>query len=554
MQYLFKNQNKQADIKIKTNTQPMDYLNLSYDQNILCLLAQFGSIKENGTKLETETVIFSDYIHKANTWKTWQRRILLITDKSLYNLIPGDLSRCRRRIPLNKVGSLIISQKSDEFLIHVPSEYDYRLISKRKLDIMKVLTKLYSKNYFKSLNVELTALKSLKNVCLTRAKAKKLRNLKFNLTHIVNKVENLNITDNEEKVSSTTSSNTEYFDTTSSSFNNKLTPEDFIPLMVLGRGSFGKVMLVKRKDKSCQTVYAMKSLHKESIILRNQKEHTKYERCIMSSITHPFLIKLYHAFQTSTKLYFIMEFLKGGELFHHLKKSGRFSNTRTMLYTAEIVLGVGYLHKNHIIYRDLKPENILLDEYGHICLTDFGLSKITKSSERTNTFCGTPEYLAPEVLSNKGHDKSVDWWSLGILIYEMLVGAPPFYCEDVKLMYERIKKEPLTIPHYVKPQASELIYSLVQRDVKKRLGFGKEDYKAIMPKQFFHGLDWNHVINKRYIPEFIPETTKFIDTNNFDEEFTSEPVVDSVLPESKLDHENIKFSNFTYNGESVLKS
>jgi serum/glucocorticoid-regulated kinase 2 len=192
---------------------------------------------------------------------------------------------------------------------------------------------------------------------------------------------------------------------------------------VLGKGSFGKVMLVRRKDDTSGTLYAMKTLRKSALLKRNQLAHTSTERHILQNINCPFLVHLIFAFQTSDKLYMVIDYMAGGELFFWLKKDKKFSENRSRLYAAEITVALETLHNADIIYRDLKPENILLDDVGHLKLTDFGLAKggVTGSGPEggTKTFCGTPEYLAPEILENKGHGKGVDWWALGTLLYEV---------------------------------------------------------------------------------------------------------------------------------------
>jgi serine/threonine protein kinase len=216
---------------------------------------------------------------------------------------------------------------------------------------------------------------------------------------------------------------------------------------VLGKGTFGKVMLVRKKDTNA--VYAMKVIKKGLIKEYDHIDHTKTERTILGELEHPFLVKLRYAFQSKTKLYMVMDFINGGELFFHLKKSRQFSVERARFYAAEILLGLEYLHSQGIIYRDLKAENILLDRHGHIKLTDFGLSKKLFSTEdyKTFSFCGTPEYLAPEILRQSGHDKAVDYWSFGVLLYEMLSGELPFFSKNRKELYKSIiKAEPVMKP------------------------------------------------------------------------------------------------------------
>ncbi len=332
-------------------------------------------------------------------------------------------------------------------------------------------------------------------------------------------------------------------------------PEDFQLLKVIGRGSFGKVMMVKKVgDKDKNRTYAMKVLRKDAIIKRNQVEHTKAEREILEEIKHPFLMGLHFAFQTDTKLYLVMDYLTGGELFFHLKNERRFSESRTKFYTAEIALGLGHLHSRNIIYRDLKPENILLDCTGHIKLTDFGLSKRYVDGTQANTFCGTPEYLAPEVVTGVGHGKEVDWWSLGILLFEMLVGLPPFYSENVNLMYEFIQKAELRIPSFVSPRARVLITGLLQRDPVDRLGYGQEDVEQIKVVEFFSEISWERLLRREIKPEFVPKVRGTTDTNYFDTEFTNEPVVDSVVPPSALGEAKADFKGFTYQESSAINT
>ena len=196
------------------------------------------------------------------------------------------------------------------------------------------------------------------------------------------------------------------------------------------------------RKKDTHKIYAMKTLRKSALLKRNQIAHTKTERNILQNFNHPFLVELHFGFQTKEKLYLVLDFMSGGELFFWLKAQKRFSEPRAKLYAAEIYLALSFLHKHDIVYRDLKPENILVDGDGHLRVTDFGLSKDGVSGAGkeggTGTFCGTPEYLAPEILANKGHGKAVDWWSFGTLVFEMLKGLPPFYDQNMQRMYDKI--------------------------------------------------------------------------------------------------------------------
>lgn len=296
------------------------------------------------------------------------------------------------------------------------------------------------------------------------------------------------------------------------------TVDDFDLLKVIGKGSFGKVMLVRKKDTG--KVYAMKVLNKRTIIERNEVEHTKSEKSILMKLSHPFLVGLHYSFQTPEQLYFIMDYINGGELFFHLQKDRKFTEDRVRFYAAEIASGLEYLHSAGVIYRDLKPENLLLTNDGHIVMTDFGLSKegLHSSDDRTATFCGTPEYLAPEILEGARYGKAVDWWSFGTLVFEMLTGLPPFYCEDVQQMYSKIMTAELQIPDSVSPDAADLIRKLLERDPERRL----QDPEQIKIHPFFSSIDFNRLVSKAIEPPFVPDVKDESDTSNIDPTFTEE--------------------------------
>lgn len=247
--------------------------------------------------------------------------------------------------------------------------------------------------------------------------------------------------------------------------------EDFELLKVVGKGSFGKVMQVMKKDTN--RIYALKTLRKQHIISRSEVAHTLAERSVLAQINNPFIVPLKFSFQSPDKLYLVLAFVNGGELFHHLQKEQRFDINRSRFYAAELLCALECLHGFGVIYRDLKPENILVDYVGHIALCDFGLCKLDmKDEDKTNTFCGTPEYLAPELLHGQGYTKAVDWWTLGVLLYEMLTGLPPFYDENTNEMYRKILSEPLQFPgpEIVPPAARDLLSKLLDRDATRRLG------------------------------------------------------------------------------------
>ncbi|KAG0243992.1 kinase-like domain-containing protein [Mortierella sp. GBAus27b] len=324
-----------------------------------------------------------------------------------------------------------------------------------------------------------------------------------------------------------------------------LTIDAFDLLKVIGKGSFGKVMQVRKRDTS--RIYAMKIIRKAHIISRSEVNHTLAERTVLAQINNPFIVPLKFSFQSPEKLYLVLAFVNGGELFHHLQREGRFSEERSRFYAAELMCALECLHGFNVVYRDLKPENILLDYTGHIALCDFGLCKLGMTeTETTNTFCGTPEYLAPELLLGQGYTKTVDWWTLGVLLYEMLTGLPPFYDENIHEMYRKILQDELRFPDEVNSDARALLSALLTRDPNQRLG--NNGSSAIKQHPFFKPISFPHLMAKKIQPPFKPSVSSATDTSNFDEEFTSEEPLDSVVESSFLSETvQLQFKGFTYN-------
>lgn len=330
-----------------------------------------------------------------------------------------------------------------------------------------------------------------------------------------------------------------------------LTMNDFELLKVVGKGSFGKVMQVKKRDT--QRVYALKTLRKAHIISRSEVNHTLAERTVLAQINNPFIVPLKFSFQTPEKLYLVLAFVNGGELFHHLQREGKFEINRARFYTAELLCALECLHGFNVIYRDLKPENILLDYTGHIALCDFGLCKLNmKEDDKTNTFCGTPEYLAPELLLGQGYTKSVDWWTLGVLLYEMLTGLPPYYDENTNEMYRKILQDPLQFPQDMDRDAKDLLSKLLNRDPTKRLGAnGAAEIKS---HRFFETIDWRRLLQKKIQPSFRPNVLNAMDTKHFDPEFTQEMPMDSVVDGGDFLSQSVQqqFTGWSYSGPGQL--
>jgi len=265
-------------------------------------------------------------------------------------------------------------------------------------------------------------------------------------------------------------------------------------------------------------------------------------------INHPFIVSLRFAFQTKKKkLYFVLDYCPGGELFFHLGRAGRFSENRARFYAAQITLALEYLHNLGIVYRDLKPENVLLDGEGNVALTDFGLSKEgINDNTSAHSFCGTPEYLAPEILTRVGHGRAADWWSLGALLYEMLTGMPPFYSRNRDRLFQKILKAELRIPRFFSSEAKTLLAGLLDRNPTARLG-STSDAEEIKSHPFFANTDWTRLFARKEIPPFKPNVSVLTDTNNFDQEFTNMPL--SVEPKSLIGGTSVdpeRFVGFTY--------
>lgn len=326
----------------------------------------------------------------------------------------------------------------------------------------------------------------------------------------------------------------------------KADPSQFELLKVLGQGSFGKVFLVKKISGSdARQLYAMKVLKKATLKVRD-RVRTKMERDILVEVNHPFIVKLHYAFQTEGKLYLILDFLRGGDLFTRLSKEVMFTEDDVKFYLAELALALDHLHSLGIIYRDLKPENILLDEEGHIKLTDFGLSKESIDHEKkAYSFCGTVEYMAPEVVNRRGHTQSADWWSFGVLMFEMLTGTLPFQGKDRKETMTMILKAKLGMPQFLSPEAQSLLRMLFKRNPANRLGAGPDGVEEIKRHPFFSKIDWNKLYRREIHPPFKPATGRPEDTFYFDPEFTAKTPKDSPgIPPSANAHQLFRGFSF----------
>lgn len=321
---------------------------------------------------------------------------------------------------------------------------------------------------------------------------------------------------------------------------NKVQLSDFNVLTLVGQGGYGKVYQVEKKAN--KRIYALKVMKKDFLIKSNVVAHTIAEKEILRKIKHPFLIGLHYAFQTEGKLCLVMDFANGGQLFTHLRKEATLLEDQVRVYLAELVLALEHLHNANIIHRDLKPENILLDGSGHILLTDFGLAKENvDENNRTMSLCGTLEYMSPEMIKGEPYGQSTDLWSLGILLYDMLTGKPPFQSKGRKALQKKILTEKIKYPTFLTSNCVNLLKGLIERNVEKRLTL-----EAIKKHPFFKAMDWDLVLARDYDPPIRPQISNGLhDFSNFDIEYTSQDPM--LSPGASLSaSQDVHFSNFTW--------
>ncbi|XP_065162435.1 serine/threonine-protein kinase N isoform X2 [Atheta coriaria] len=328
-----------------------------------------------------------------------------------------------------------------------------------------------------------------------------------------------------------------------------MTMENFKLISVLGRGHFGKVILSQYRNTG--EYFAIKALKKGDIIARDEVESLLSEKRIFevaNSIRHPFLVNLFSCFQTEQHVCFVMEYAAGGDLMMHIH-ADVFTEPRAVFYASCVVLGLQFLHENKIIYRDLKLDNLLLDTEGYVKIADFGLCKEGMGfGDRTGTFCGTPEFLAPEVLTETSYTRAVDWWGLGVLIFEMLVGESPFPGEDEEEVFDSIVNEEVRYPRFLSLEAIAIMRRLLRKNPDRRLGSSDRDAEDVRKQAFFRMINWEDLLHRKVKPPFVPTVDCLEDVSNFDEEFTSEKPALSPPKEPRIltDKDQLLFKDFTY--------
>ena len=488
-----------------------DFLNLS--KNYL--------IKSNITR--EEEIQFSDKIYKINKYNWKQERIIIITDKAIYNLKKDTL---KRRIDLKALIGITISKNSEEFVLHCSHiDYDYHYTSPRIKTIIEIISKNYEALFDEELKLyELTDKYLNEYVTLKIEKEKQSK-----YTRMPKNQKRLNVKEylfgNQSKTEINDKNNIKI----KPKFNNtEVCYNDFEIIKVIGRGFVGKIILVKYKKDG--KYYAMKMMRKDQIISQELENNILLEKNILIEAQCEFILSLSFFFQTPERLYFITPFIPGGDLYHKLKTDIFFTEELTKFYSAQIAIALQYLHDLGIAYRDLKPENILIDADGYIKLCDFGASIRLHGTEKDQNFAGSPEYASPEIINFKGHTVMSDWWSFGILIYEMLYGKTPFFSMDKDRMYDLITTGGISYPTYlnledneesleynVSEEAKDLIKKLLEKDPGARLG--REGLEEIKNHPFFYYVNFDEIQKKRIKALFKPDINSEDLTNNFDEEY-----------------------------------
>ncbi|GAA6067032.1 serine/threonine-protein kinase N2 [Tachysurus ichikawai] len=324
---------------------------------------------------------------------------------------------------------------------------------------------------------------------------------------------------------------------------------NFKCIAVLGRGHFGKVLLAEYSITG--EMFAIKALKKRDIVVRDEVDSLMCEKRIfetVNSVRHPFLVNLFACFQTKEHVCFVMEYAAGGDLMMHIH-ADVFSEPCAMFYAACVVLGLQFLHEHRIVYRDLKLDNLLLDTEGYVKIADFGLCKEGMGfRDRTSTFCGTPEFLAPEVLTETSYTRAVDWWGLGVLIFEMLVGESPFPGDDEEEVFDSIVNDEVRYPRFLSTESISIMRRLLRRNPERRLGGGERDAEEVKKHLFFRNIDWSRLLAKKVKPPFVPTIQGASDVSNFDDEFTSEaPVLTPPRDPRPLSRdEQEMFADFDY--------
>ena len=486
-----------------------------------------------------EIIYYSDKIDKINKLGIKQSRIIIITDEALYNL---KKTKLKRRIPLEIIKGITTSTLNDYFIIHCSNdEYDYYYFSVKKRTIFEILSKVYLKKTGNELNLyEINEESIWKYVTLKKDKKKDPKLSKMPEIEGKNLFNSIYFSNNNKKIPPQKRSS-KIQNNNNNNNNININLENFEFIKVIGRGNYAKIYLVMYKKTS--EVFALKSIRKDQIISENILHNILCEKEILSNNDCEFLLKSKFFFQSPERIYFVTPFIRGGDLFHLLKKKGGHLNEDLIrFYCAQIAIAIQEIHDCEYIYRDLKPENILIDEDGFIKLCDFGACTRINKNKKSKEFVGNIYYASPEMISGNGYDIMTDWWSFGILIYELLTGIVPFDSPDKKRTSELIVLSALKFPKELYTENGEkvpfcpskdiknLIEKLLIKDPHKRLG-RKNGIEEIKTHSFFRGLKFDLIQTKKLKVIYKPNLSKDkCDTSsNFDEFFTKMDIKESPV-------------------------
>ena len=451
---------------------------------------------------------------------------------------------------------------SDEFVIHCKDiNYDYQFLSPRKKTIIEIIAKFYQIIHNNELQLFELNTKSLNTYVTTKKeKLKRKNSSRIPKDNCIDVEHYLFGNNSKTDVRITSSEIEDSIIQKKKTFNNtQVDLNDFEKIKTIGRGAVAKVLLVKYNSNN--GLYAMKAMRKDQIISDGIIDNILVERNILLLNQSPFLLKLSFFIQTAERIYFITPFLQGGDLFHKLKNDIFFPEDLVKFYTAQIAIAIQDLHDLGFAYRDLKPENVLIDKDGYIKLCDFGASVKIKATEKENTFAGSPEYVPPEMVCREGHTFMCDWWSLGILIYELLYGNTPFFNQDINRMYDLIKSGSISFPkiinidgkekkYKVSDDAKDIISKLLEKDPGIRLG--RKGLKEIKKHPFFSSIKFDSLMKKKIKAPYIPN----IDENNefeyFDEEYLNMDIKESPVEKWLSEYENW-FDRFDFIGVEEKK-
>ena len=494
-----------------------------------------------------EEFIWSGKVMKVNKKGKEQTRDFGITNKYIYNLgrkgnflINWFTSSLKRKIPLIKIEAITYSTLLNFFVLHLPKEYDYYLFTKHRVEMVRYIlilrNRLNPENPLKLFPVAEADLRKY-----SKTDSEKYDKWPKHVSPI-----DLDLGSYDKFIEKTKQAEAEQIAKTEVIISKKgelVNQGSFDLLKTLGKGYYGRVFLCEKKDT--KQLYAMKVISKLDIIKRNFFDNLQNEKKILETVSNPFVVNLEYCFASPSYIFFVMDFKQGGELYHHLRKRTRFSEKTARFYGAQILLGLEYLHSRNIMYRDMKPENILLDARGNASLADYGISKILREGEKTKSFVGTPDYVAPEIILQKGHNKTVDIWCLGIILYEMIYGIPPFYNKQQNVMLNNIIKKNPSFPKMIEvsTELEDLITKCLCKQPMKRIG--AENISLIREHPWFKEIDWQKMESQEIEPPINPGIKDPLDTDNFNAN-KKEPKLTEIsnLDENILKKYENKFEDF----------